>query len=167
MFKKALLASILGSTLIAVSPAIQAQAVTKTAASSQGLSEASLVSRYTGLVGTAANAQSLVTGLRNGTTITLVAEGVSPMTVMCSPMGCTNVPGPSAGQVETLINPPKGKEGWGNIDIALALTEAKVGTNPTHQSVKTALDSILGMRASGQGWGKIAKSMDLQLVEMK
>jgi hypothetical protein len=62
---------------------------------------------------------------------------------------------------------PAAPMGFGNVDIALALTEARLGTNtsPTAQELKDALMGILDKRASGQGWGQIAKSYGFQLKE--
>ena len=55
--------------------------------------------------------------------------------------------------------------GFGNVDIALALTEAKLRPNatPTPQQLKDGLMEILGKRAGGEGWGEIAKSYGFEL----
>jgi len=62
---------------------------------------------------------------------------------------------------------PAAPMGFGNVDIALALTEARLGANssPTAQELKDALMGILDQRASGQGWGQIAKSYGFELKE--
>jgi hypothetical protein len=55
--------------------------------------------------------------------------------------------------------------GFGNIDIALALTEARLRPNatPSPAELKAALAEILGKRAGGEGWGEIAKSYGFDL----
>jgi hypothetical protein len=55
--------------------------------------------------------------------------------------------------------------GFGNVDIALALTEAKLRPNatPSASELKGALVEILGKRAGGEGWGEIAKSYGFEL----
>ncbi len=55
--------------------------------------------------------------------------------------------------------------GFGNVDIALALTEAKLRPNatPTPTQLKDALMEILTKRAGGAGWGEIAKAYGFQL----
>ena len=57
--------------------------------------------------------------------------------------------------------------GFGNIDIALAITEATLRpkATPSVSELQKALLEILGKRASGQGWGDIAGSYGLQLKE--
>ncbi len=60
---------------------------------------------------------------------------------------------------------PAAPMGFGNVDIALALTEAKLRPNatPTPQQLKDGLMEILGKRAGGEGWGEIAKSYGFEL----
>jgi hypothetical protein len=55
--------------------------------------------------------------------------------------------------------------GFGNVDIALALTEARLRPNatPSASELKGALVEILGKRAGGEGWGEIAKSYGFEL----
>jgi hypothetical protein len=55
--------------------------------------------------------------------------------------------------------------GLGNVDIALALTEAKLRpeATPKPDALKAALLEILGKRAGGEGWGEIAKSYGFEL----
>ena len=108
-------------------------------------SEQTLVERYTGLAGSGSGAQALVTGLREGSDIELTYAGT-----------------------KLTIDPPTGKMGNGNINIALALTEAslKNTANPTAQQFQAALSGVLEQRAAGRGWGEIAKSLDLKLGEV-
>jgi hypothetical protein len=69
------------------------------------------------------------------------------------------------------FGPETHKMGYGNVDNALALTEASLKkqgiANPTPEQVKTALTGVLQMRADGQGWGEIAHSMGFKLGELK
>lgn len=101
-----------------------------------------LVERYAGLAGSQKNAQALVTGLRESSTIKF--DSVT-------------------------IEPPTQKMGYGNIDNALALAEASLKgiNNPTPQQLKSALMGVLDMRAEGMGWGQIANSLGLRLGEVK
>jgi hypothetical protein len=115
--------------------------------------EQRLVQKYTSLAGSEDNAASLVTGLRDGSEIQL-----SPPTGSSDPA--------------TSFTPPTGKMGFGNVNIALALTEARLAdvTNPTLADIQNALmnstDGILTLRAQGMGWGEIAHAFDLKLGEL-
>lgn len=104
-----------------------------------------LVDRYTPLAGSPENSKSLVTGLRDGTEVKF-SDG-------------------------TTYTPKTGKMGNGNVDNALALAEADLKrqgiTNPTPEQLKASVDGVLQKRADGQGWGQIAKSMDLKLGDVK
>ena len=107
-----------------------------------------LVERYTDLAGSQQNSHALVTGLRDSMPFTL-----------------TN------GKTSTTIDPPTRKMGYGNVDNALALTQAtlqKQGiTNPTPEQLRNSLIGVLGQRADGKGWGQIANSMGFRLGELK
>jgi hypothetical protein len=134
---------------------------TTTSKSSSGVAGDALVSRYTKLVGSQANAQSLVTGLRTGSVVTLAASGGAPA---------------------VSFTPATPKMGYGNINIAISLaktTLTKQGiTNPTPAQLAAALNGgsitltngavvvmpgVLTQRSAGMGWGKIAKTMDVKL----
>lgn len=107
-----------------------------------------LVERYTDLAGSTQNATALVTGLRDGSTITL-----------------------KSGSTVSTIDPPTQKMGFGNVDNALALTQASLEkqgiTNATPEQLKAALLGVLVQRAAGQGWGEIAHSLGFNLGEVK
>ena len=66
---------------------------------------------------------------------------------------------------ETFSPKPAAPMGFGNVDIALALTEAKLRpiTKPKPSELKANLLEILGKRAGGEGWGEIAKSYGFEL----
>ena len=117
-------------------------------------SEDQLIQRYTELAGSKENATSLVTGLRDGKEVTL-KQGASTIT----------------------FTPKTEKMGYGNIDNALALAEASIGNDPTPTELKSVLmsgtvdgvkyEGILNMRASGMGWGVIARELGFKLGEVK
>ena len=91
-----------------------------------------LVERYTELAGSSENSKSLVSGLRDGTAIKL-----------------------TSGNTVTTIDPPTQKMGFGNIDNALALTQASLEkrgiSDATPEQLKIALMGVLDQRAAGQG----------------
>ena len=107
-----------------------------------------LVERYTELAGSTENSKSLVSGLRDGNAIKL-----------------------TRGNTVTTIDPPTQKMGFGNIDNALALTQASLEkqgiANATPEQLKIALMGVLNQRAAGQGWGEIAHSLGFNLGELK
>lgn len=134
---------------------------TSNATSGSSLSDDALVSRYTLLTGSKANAQSLVTGLRTGSVVTLVSTSSAPA---------------------VSFTPVTQNMGYGNINIAIALAKtalAKQGiTNPSPAQLAAALNGgnitlangtvvtmvgVLTQRNAGMGWGNIAKSMNVKL----
>lgn len=155
----------IGILLAASSLGVMAQTSTSTTASSTtgatntGTSEQGrLVGQYAPLAGSAGNARSLVTGLNTGNQVTLTSSqsGVPPAS----------------------FSPATGKLGLGEVNTALALAKnalAQQGiTNPTPAQLAAALNGgtvtnsqgktvtmqgVLSARASGQGWGQIARSM--------
>jgi hypothetical protein len=121
-----------------------------------------LSARYTALAGSETNAKSLVAGLRDGTDVKL-----------------------TSGAATTTIDPPTGKMGYGNVNIALALAEANLKeqgiAQPTAEQLKAALNGgtitsssgktvqmsgVLQMRASGKGWGEIAHVLGFKLGDI-
>jgi len=114
------------------------------------------------------NARSLVSGLRQGSDITLA-----------SPSG-----GGQAG-TPTTFTPPTRPMGYGNVRISIALAQEqliRLGiTQPTVEQIQTALvggavtsgtgptatmtdvQGVLQMRAGGMGWGQIANAMGTKL----
>jgi hypothetical protein len=124
-----------------------------------------LTSDFTKLAGSADNATALVQGLRDGTAVKLTST--------------------VNGQTQTTtFTPATGKLGYGNVYIAVALAQAeltKAGiTNPAAEQLQAALNGgtvtvgdksvalagVLTLRASGQGWGQIAKTLDVRLGEV-
>jgi hypothetical protein len=126
-----------------------------------------------------ADSKAVVTGLRNGTPITLTSTAPSTGTT-----GVTTTD-------TTIINPPTGKMGHGNVFISLALAKQQLGTmgitEPTPQQLQAALtggqittttgattatgtptsaqnlDGILTMRSQNMGWGQIAQKLGYKL----
>jgi hypothetical protein len=117
-------------------------------------SEDQLIQRYTELAGSKENATSLVTGLREGKQVTLKQNGNTGT-----------------------FTPTLEKMGYGNIDHALGLAQASIGSNATPADLKSVLmggtvnsvayEGILNMRASGLGWGVIAQELGFKLGEVK
>lgn len=124
-----------------------------------------LSSRYTGLAGSPKNATSLVSGLRNGTSVTLES----------------NPNGPAPAAPPATFTPATGKLGYGNVNIALSLAKADLAkqgiANPTPSQLAAALNGgaintstgsvtmagVLSQRSAGMGWGQIAHSMGVKL----
>lgn len=131
------------------------------AAGTQGESNVShkISSSFESFAGSRDNAQSLVTGLRTGSRITLTAEGQEPAS----------------------FDPPTRPMGYGNVTISLSLARHQLATqgitDPTPSQLQTALtggdlqagdrtvtmDGVLQMRASGMGWGQIAHANGVKL----
>lgn len=111
----------------------------------QAQSESQLTEKYATLAGSEANAKVLITGLRDGSDFTIGS---------------------------TSFDPPTGKMGYGNVNIALALAQKSLPENPSPEQLQAALigtsakPGILALRADGQGWGQIAQSMGFKLGEV-
>lgn len=124
-----------------------------------------LSSQYGAWAGSPSNSTSLVTGLRDGKVVTLVASPSS-----------ANPTAPPA-----TFTPATGKLGYGNINIALSLAKADLAkqgiTNPTPTQLAAALNGgsittatgpvamrgVLAQRQKGLGWGQIANAMGVKL----
>ncbi len=120
-------------------------------------------SEFNAFAGSTANAEALVTGLRNGTAITLTTTDQKGATT------------------STTFTPPTGKMGYGNVFTSLALAEQQLAnlgiTQPTAQQLQaalaggtvttgagqTTLSGVLQMRSQGMGWGQIANSLGTKL----
>lgn len=120
---------------------------------------------------------AVVTGLRNGTPITLTRTTTTPSS--------TPGTGPVITTTTTRINPPTGKMGFGNVFISLALAKQQLGqlgiTQPTPEQLQAALtggtittgtgttatstnlQGILTMRSQNMGWGQIAQKLGFKL----
>ncbi len=153
------------------------QALAQTTGSSSSATATSqesnrLAGEFATLAGSDANAQALVVGLRDGSSITL-----------------TETVDGSNGAAETTttstFTPDTGKLGYGNVKVALSLAEASLAkagiTYPTAAELQAALNGgtlvladgtsvdlkgVLALRASGKGWGQIANSMGFKLGDV-
>lgn len=133
---------------------------------------------FSSFLGSDANA--VVTGLRNGTPITLTSTTttISPITGL-----------PVTTTTTTIITPPTGHMGFGNVYISLALAKQELGTlgitQPTPEQLQAALTGgtitqttgsgvtattttanlpgILTLRSQNMGWGQIAQKLGFKL----
>lgn len=116
---------------------------------------------------------AVVTGLRNGTPITLTTT--TPATT----------PGAAPTVTTTVITPPTGQMGHGNVFTSLALAKQQLGqlgiSQPTPDQLQAALtggtittgtgttatttqlQGVLTMRSQGMGWGQIAQQQGTKL----
>jgi len=130
---------------------------------------------FSSFLGSDSNA--VVTGLRNGTPITLTRTTTVPST---TPGGL-----PTTTTTTTVITPPTSQMGHGNVYTSLALAKYKLSTmgitEPTPQQLQAALtggtitqttatgtttttmQGILTMRSQNMGWGKIAQELCTKL----
>ena len=123
------------------------------------------------------NSNTVVSGLRNGSPITLTTTTLTP----------SNTPGaaPIPTTTTTIINPPTGKMGFGNVFTSLALAKQQLGqlgiSQPTPEQLQAALtggtittgtgstatttnlQGILTMRSQNMGWGQIAQKLGTKL----
>lgn len=121
-------------------------------------------SEFSTFAGSTANADALVTGLRNGTAITLTTTDAKGVTT------------------STTFTPPTGKMGYGNVFISMSLAQQQLAdlgiTQPTAQQLQaalaggtvttgtgqtTTLTGVLQLRSQGMGWGQIANSLGFKL----
>jgi len=120
---------------------------------------------------------AVVTGLRNGTPITLTSTTPS------------STPGGLPVTTTTVITPPTGHMGFGNVYISLALAKQQLstlgitqptpeqlqaaltggtitqttGTGATATTTTTNLQGVLTMRSQNMGWGQIAQKLGFKL----
>jgi hypothetical protein len=116
---------------------------------------------------------AVVTGLRNGTPITLTTTTPAA------------TPGAAPTVTTTVITPSTGKLGYGNVFTSLALAKQQLGqmgiSQPTPEQLQAALtggnvttgtgttatttqlNGILTMRSQGMGWGQIAQKLGTKL----
>ena len=118
---------------------------------------------------------AVVTGLRQGTPITLTS--------------LTTTPGAPPTTTTTVITPPTGQMGFGNVYTSLALAKQQLstmgitqptpdqlqaaltggtitqttGTGATATTTTTELQGILTMRSQNMGWGQIAQKLGFKL----
>lgn len=128
-----------------------------------------------------ADANPVVTGLRNGTPVTLTSTTTTPSP---TPGGL-----PVTTTTSTVITPPTGHMGFGNVYISLALAKQQLSTlgitQPTPEQLQAALTGgtitqttgsgvtaittttdlpgVLTLRSQGMGWGQIAQKLGTKL----
>ena len=152
----------MGSSLVLADTA----PTTQTAPTS-GQESVKLANSYTDFAGSNGNAQALVNGLRSGSTIVLVTPATA-----------------TTPAVQTSFTPSTGHLGYGNVNIALSLAQAELTaagiTQPTAAQIEAALNGgavagpkgpvqftgVLALRAEGQGWGNIAKTLGFKLGDI-
>jgi len=98
-----------------------------------------LAEAYAPTIGSEDDARAVVEGMRAGEDVTVAGITVS-------------------GTGKTM--------GFGNIDIAMSLAKSQAGPNATFSEFLGALDGVMGQRASGLGWGQIAKSMGVTVGQV-
>ena len=130
----------------------------------EGAVSGRISSDFSAFAGSTANADALVSGLRNGTDITLTTMDAKGVTTA------------------TTFTPPTGRMGYGNVYTSLALAKQQLAglgiTEPTAQQMQAALvggtvtagsgqtttmTGVLELRAQGMGWGQIAQSYGYKL----
>lgn len=126
-------------------------------------STANLGAKFTGFAGSEENAKALITGLQGGTTVTLTSTVNGQATT-------------------TEFQPATSEMGQGNAALSLALAQEslnKIGiTEPSPDQIVAALNGgsvtgsdgtattlagVLTLRAAGQGWGDIAKTLGVKV----
>lgn len=143
----------------------------ETLAASQGETKVTdkLSAEFSSFLGGYSHSRAVVTGLRNGTPISLT----------------TTTPGSPPLTTPTTITPPTGKMGFGNVFITLALAKYQLSqmgiTQPAPSQLQAALvggpvttrtgttatttnlQGILTMRSQNMGWGQIAQKLGYKL----
>ena len=171
MLVAALLSLYAGGIAVAAEPkdpkSLSAQSVKMDSlATSQGTQkvESRISSDFNTFAGSTDNSNSLVTGLRSGSPITLSSTDAKGVTTT------------------TTFTPATGKMGNGNVFISLALAKNQLAglgiTQPTAQQIQAALNGgivtlpngdtrtltgVLTLRAQGMGWGQIAHAQGTKL----
>ncbi len=152
---------------------------TSTAVGTSQTTETKLVAEFSGFLGGDEQAKTIISGLRQGTSFDLVTETTTTETTTNTTTGETTTTTSTATTTAT-IEPPTGTMGYGNIRIALRLSQtelAKLGiTEATPEQLSailvggdingTQVTGILSMRADGMGWGQIAKSYDTTVGQL-
>lgn len=183
---------LLAGALSLLSLSAGAQTTNPTAASPvsrETPSQTRLIGGFTAFAGSQDNARSLVTGLRQGSEITLT----TPTSGGQSGTGSVGT-GIAPSAADATFTPPTRPMGYGNIRIALSLARTQLAqagiTQPTPAQIEAALmggpltngsgatagtgtttlapelRGILQMRADGMGWGQIANSMGVKLGQV-
>ena len=189
----ALMLAFASASFAADPPKSTTTTTTTTTSTTTNAEQTRLVTNFTTLAGSTANAEALITGLRNGTSITLAAPTTTTTTTGGTTTGGTTT-GTTATATSTTFTPATGKLGNGEVNIALSLAKAELlklgitnptaaqlqtvlnggtitttsatGTTTTSTSTSTKLAGILTMRADKMGWGQIANSLGIKLGDV-
>lgn len=182
--RRLLLTAALAALLSAGAPAFAQDAIGDDAIVVQSTIPAdSIADRYADLAGSPEAASALVDQLRTGgdftvtetvTTPVLDADGNPVLDADGNPQTTTST-------VDRTLANPNGPMGYGEVNISLALAQALLDsgayadlqsaltglettvTNPDGTTTTTSSGGVLAMRASGMGWGQIAKQLDFNL----
>lgn len=128
------------STFAGLVQASTATAVTTSSSSSNSTLTADRLSdTFSASVGSKTDAATLIEGMRAGKDVRMADVTVS-------------------GSGKTM--------GYGNVNIALSLAKADAGATPTTRGFLSSLDKVMDMRASGMGWGQIAKDLGFKLGDV-
>lgn len=141
--------------------------------------ETKLVSEFSAFLGGEEQAQTVISGLRQGTSFDLETETTTTVTTTDPTTGQTTT-STSTTTTITTIDPPTGTMGYGNIRIALRLAQSELAslgiTEATPEQLSAILlggaidgsqvNGILAMRADGMGWGQIAQSYDTTVGQL-
>jgi hypothetical protein len=173
-----LLSAALSAALLTTLPVLASPATTATdtgVVADATVPKSQLVDRYAELAGSTDAAGTLVSTLRSGGDFTVDQQVTTTTT---NPDGTTTT---STSTVQQTVANPNGPMGWGEVNITLALAQALVdaGTAPDLQSALTGTTTtvtnpdgttttstsggVLAMRASGMGWGQIARQLGFNL----
>jgi hypothetical protein len=137
---------------------------TLTTSRGEGTVSSRISGDFSGFAGSTANSDALVSGLRNGTAVTLTSTDAKGTTT------------------STTFTPPTGKMGYGNVYTSLALAKQQLAgagiTDPSAQQLQaslmggtvtnsagqtTTMTGVLQLRADGMGWGQIAQHYGYKL----
>ncbi len=155
--------------------------------------EQQLITRYTVIAGSPANATSLVKGLHNDTTVVLTRITTTTTTVPgvqnppCpsprfeQPPGCGQTTPPTTTTTEVVetesFDPPTKRMGYKQVAITLAMMEAKLkDLNPSvvaaaPAEIKAVLtgtpNGILTLRAAKKNWHQIARALGFTVHDGK
>lgn len=153
----------------------QALAAKASPAATTNTEASKLATRYSDFAGSDANALALVDGLRNGRSVTL-----DTASTVKNANGTT-----STVVTPTTFQPATHRMGYGNVNIALALARdelTKAGiTDPSAAEIEAALNGgsvttasgetqtfqgVLALRAKGEGWGEVSKTLGVKLGDV-
>ena len=128
--------------------------------------EGKLTDEFSEFLGGEEQAAGVIDSLRQGKSFSLATD--------------TSETGTTTDSSNSVIEPPTGSMGYGNVKITLKLAEAKLaemGINqPTNEQFSAVLlggeingqpvDGILALRSEGMGWGEIAKQYDMKVGQL-